>query len=87
VEPNLHSPNAPPWHGAQLKESTGTTLLLPYHVKFLLCDINAKVEREDAFKRKIVNESLRGTSFDNVVRVVNFATSKYLIVRINISAF
>jgi hypothetical protein len=29
VELYLHSPNTPPWRGAQLKKSTGTTLILP----------------------------------------------------------
>jgi hypothetical protein len=43
-------------------------------------DLNAKVGREDIFKPKIGNESLREISNDNGVRVVNFATSKNLIV-------
>jgi hypothetical protein len=30
VELYLHSPNTPAWRGAQLKISTGTTLLLPF---------------------------------------------------------
>jgi hypothetical protein len=30
VELYLHSPNTPPWRGAQLRKSTGTTLPLPF---------------------------------------------------------
>jgi hypothetical protein len=43
-------------------------------------DFNAKIEREDIFKPVIVNESLHEVNNDNRVRVVNFATSKSLIV-------
>jgi exonuclease III len=46
------------------------------HMKILLGDINAKVEREDIFKPIIRNESLCEISKDNGVRVINFATSK-----------
>jgi hypothetical protein len=53
-----------------------------YHMKILLGDLNAKVGREDIFKRTIGNESLHEISNDNGVRVVNFATSKNLIVKI-----
>jgi hypothetical protein len=52
-----------------------------YHMKILLGDFNAKVGREDIFKRIISNESLHEASNDNGVRVVNFATSKNLIVK------
>jgi hypothetical protein len=41
---------------------------------------NAKVGREDIFKPIIGDESLYDTSNDNGVRVVNFVTSKNLIV-------
>jgi hypothetical protein len=51
-----------------------------YHMKILLGDFNAKVGREDIFKPTIGNESLHEISNDNGVRVVNFATSKNLIV-------
>jgi hypothetical protein len=51
-----------------------------YHMKILLGDINAKVGREDIFKPTIGNKSLHEISNDNGVRVVNFATSKNLIV-------
>jgi hypothetical protein len=46
-----------------------------------LGDFNAKVGREDIFKPIIGNESLHEASNDNGVRVVNFATSKNLIVK------
>jgi endonuclease/exonuclease/phosphatase family metal-dependent hydrolase len=52
-----------------------------YHTKILLGDFNAKVGREDAFKATIGNESFRQDSNDNGVRVVNFATSKNLVVK------
>jgi hypothetical protein len=42
---------------------------------------NAKVGREDIFKPTIGNESLHETSNDNGVRVVNFASSKNLVVK------
>jgi hypothetical protein len=51
-----------------------------YHMKILL-DFNAKVGRENIFKPIIGNESVHEASNDNRVRVVNFATSKYLIVK------
>jgi endonuclease/exonuclease/phosphatase family metal-dependent hydrolase len=54
-------------------------------MKILLGDFNAKVGkeegREDIFKPVIGNESLHEASNDNGVRVVNFATSKNLIVK------
>jgi exonuclease III len=52
-----------------------------YHMKILLGDFNAKVGREDIFKPIIGNESLHEASNDNGVRVVNFPTSKNLIVK------
>jgi hypothetical protein len=54
---------------------------LRYHMKILLGDFNAKVGREDIFKPIIGNKSLHEASNDNRVRVVNFATSKNLIVK------
>jgi hypothetical protein len=54
---------------------------LGYHMKILLVDFNAKVGREGIFKPIIGNESLHETSDDNRVRVVNFVTSKNLIVK------
>jgi endonuclease/exonuclease/phosphatase family metal-dependent hydrolase len=50
-------------------------------MKILLGDFNAKVGREDIFKPIFGNESLHEASNDNGVRVVNFATSKNLIVK------
>jgi hypothetical protein len=51
---------------------------LRYHLKILLGDFNANVERENIFKPIIGNESLHEASHDNGVRVVDFATSKNL---------
>jgi hypothetical protein len=50
-------------------------------MKILLGDFNAKAEREDIFKPINGNESLHEASNDNGVRVVNFATSRNLIVK------
>jgi hypothetical protein len=50
-------------------------------MKILLGDFNAKVDREDIFKLTIGNESSHEISNDNGVRVVNFATSKILVVK------
>jgi hypothetical protein len=47
----------------------------------LLRDFNVKVGREDIFKPTIWNESFHEISNDNGVRVVNFVTSEYLIVK------
>jgi hypothetical protein len=52
-----------------------------YHMKILLGDFNAKVGRENIFKPTIGNESLHQDSNDNGVRIINFATSKNLIVK------
>jgi hypothetical protein len=51
-----------------------------YHTKILLGDFNAKLGREDIFKPVISNDSLYEASNDNGVQVVNFATSKNLLV-------
>jgi hypothetical protein len=50
-------------------------------MKILLGNFNAKVGREDTSKSTIGNESLHQDSNDNGVRVVNFATSKNLVVK------
>ena len=50
-------------------------------MKVLLGDFNAKVGQEDIFKPTIGKESLHKISNDNGVRLVNFATSKNLIVK------
>jgi exonuclease III len=51
------------------------------HTKILLGDFNAKLGREDIFKLKIGNESLRQDSNDNGVRVGYFATLKFWLLR------
>jgi hypothetical protein len=50
-------------------------------VKFFLGDFNAEVGRADIFKPIFGNESLHEASYDNGVRVVNFAASGNLIVK------
>jgi hypothetical protein len=50
-------------------------------MKIFLGDFNAKVGRVGIFKQIIGNESLRKANNDNGVRVVNFSTSKNLIVK------
>jgi hypothetical protein len=55
--------------------------LTKYHIKILLIDFNAKVDREDIFKPIIGNESLHAINNDNGVRLVTFATSKNLRVK------
>ena len=45
-----------------------------YHMKILLGDFNAKVERQSIFKLTNGNESLHQDSTDNSFRIVNFAT-------------
>jgi hypothetical protein len=52
-----------------------------YDMKILLGDFNAKVGRENILKPTVGNESLHEISNDNGVRVVNFATSKNLVVK------
>jgi hypothetical protein len=51
-----------------------------YHMDTLLGDFNANVGKVDIFKPIIGNESLHEASNDNGV-IVNFATSKILIVK------
>jgi len=46
----------------------------------ILLDFIAKVARENIFKLTIGNENLRQVSNDNGVRIVNFTTSKNLVV-------
>jgi hypothetical protein len=52
-----------------------------YDMKILLGNFNAKVGRENIFKPTTGNESLHEISNDNGVRIVNFATSKNLVVK------
>jgi hypothetical protein len=53
---------------------------IPRYVNILLGDINVKVGREDIFKPTIRNESSHEINNDNGAGVVNFATSKNLVV-------
>jgi hypothetical protein len=50
-------------------------------MKILLGNFNAKISRENIFKPTTGNESLYEISNDSGVRVVNFATSKNLVVK------
>jgi len=51
------------------------------HMKMLLGDFNVKVERENIFKPTIGQESFHQDNNENGVRLVNFATSKNLVVK------
>ena len=51
-----------------------------YDMKILLGDFNVKVGRENIFKLTIENEGLHQDS-NNGVGIVNFATSKNLVVK------
>jgi hypothetical protein len=51
------------------------------YMTILLCDFIAKVNKEDIFKPTIGNKSPQEISNDNGVRVVNFITSKNLVVK------
>ena len=48
---------------------------LKYHMKILLGDVKAKLGRQVVFK------PTTGNNKDNGVRIVNFATSKYLVIK------
>ena len=50
------------------------------NMKILLGDFNTKVGRENIFKPTIGNVGLHQDSNDSGVRIVNFATSKNLVV-------
>jgi hypothetical protein len=67
-----------------LHEDLGRALdqFLRYDMKTLLSDFNAKVGRGEIFKSTIENESSHKISNDNGVRVVNFSTSKNLVVKV-----
>ena len=56
-------------------------------MKVLLGDYNAKLGRENIFKPTIGNESLHQDNNDNGVRIVNFATSKNLVVKSKMSPY
>jgi hypothetical protein len=53
---------------------------------FLMGYLNVKVGREDIFKQTVLNESPDGISNNIVVRVLNFATSKNLVVKSTVFA-
>jgi hypothetical protein len=50
-------------------------------MKILLGDFNARLGRGDIFKLTIGNESLHEDKNDNGFKIVNFATSKNLVVK------
>ena len=52
-----------------------------YHMKILVGDFNAKVRRGNIVKLTIRNESLHQDCNDNGVRIVDFTTSKNLVVK------
>jgi hypothetical protein len=52
-----------------------------YHIQILLGDFNAKLGREDIFKPTIGNGILHQKSSGNGLRIVNFATSKNLVIK------
>ena len=52
-----------------------------YHMKILLGDFNAKVGKDNIFKPTIGDENLHQDINDNGVRIVNFDTSKNLVVK------
>jgi len=56
-------------------------LFREYHMKILVRDFNAIVQRENIFKLTVANENLHQDINDNDVRIVNFATSKNLVVK------
>jgi hypothetical protein len=51
------------------------------HVKIPLGDLNAKVGRKNIFKPTLWNESLHQVKNNNGVKIVNFSTSKTLVVK------
>jgi hypothetical protein len=54
---------------------------LKYSMMILLGDFNPKIGTADIFRLTVGNKRLHEISNDNEVRVVNFATSKYVIIR------
>jgi ethanolamine utilization protein EutQ (cupin superfamily) len=50
-------------------------------MKTLVGDLNSKMVKEDISKQRVRNESLHKSSNANGIKVVNFATSKYLVVK------
>jgi hypothetical protein len=64
-------------------DPASTRVFPKYNMKILLGDFNAKVGRKNIFKQTIGSDSFHEItrSNDNGVRVVNFPTSKNLIVK------
>jgi hypothetical protein len=58
-----------------------------YDTKILLRDFSAKAGKEDIFKPTIWKESSHDISTDNGAGVVNFATSKNLVAKVQFSLF
>jgi hypothetical protein len=56
-----------------------------YDMEILLGDFNAKVGREDIFKPTVGNESSHKIINDSGVIIVNFATSKNLVAKVQCS--
>ena len=52
-----------------------------YNIKILLGDFNAEVERENISKPTNGNDGMPHDSNDNGVRIINFGTSKNLVVK------
>ena len=48
-------------------------------MKIKFGDFNAKSGRQNIFKLTIWNESTHKDNYDNGIRIVNFATTKYLL--------
>jgi len=54
-------------------------------MKILSGDFNAKGGQENIFEPTTENESLHQVSNDNVIKIINFATSKNLVVKTTMS--
>ena len=78
---NVHAPSEEKSDGSKdsfMRNCRRVLVIFVSNMKILLGDFNAKVGRENIFKPTIGNESLHQDNNDNGVRIVNFATSKYL---------
>jgi exonuclease III len=80
---NVHAPTEDKTDGVKDSEELERIFdkFPKYHMKILLGDLNAKIGKEDIFKPTIGYENSHEISNDNGVTVVNFATSKYIIVK------
>jgi len=78
----VHAPSEDKNYNSEWGTRAGFFYHFPkYHIKILLGDFNVKVGRVNIFKLTIGNESLPQDSNDNGVRIVNFSTSKSLVVK------